>query len=176
MPTGRHPHPTRPDDGAAGFLVVPDPTAEALRLYAADLAEFGFVLNASRLWAHQPTSHTRLFELLEQAAGSAGLTAQQRAVLVAACASALGDAYCSFAWGSKLAAEAGPDVAAAVLQGGEAGLDPTEAALARWARHVAAMPNATTADDVRRCGTSGTTTPRSWPSRRSSPSASPSPP
>ncbi len=60
----------------------------------------------------------------------------------------MGDAYCSLAWGGKLAQEAGADVAASVLLGDDEALDPVERALARWARQVARDPNATTAADV----------------------------
>ena len=76
------------------------------------------------------------------------LTFAQRSVLVTAAASALGDSYCSLAWGKKLADAAGPDVAAAVIRGGDDGLDAPEQALARWARLVATDPNAIDADDV----------------------------
>ncbi len=65
-----------------------------------------------------------------------------------AAASALGDSYCTLAWGKKLADAAGPDVAAAVIRGGTDGLDEPGQALARWARLVATDPNAVDADDV----------------------------
>jgi SAM-dependent methyltransferase/alkylhydroperoxidase family enzyme len=132
----------------AGFLEVPGPSAEVERLYAEDLEDLGYVMNASKLWAHQPAAHAGLFDLLGQAARAASLTFRQRGILVAACASALGDSYCSLAWGKKLAGEAGPDVAAGVLRGDDAGLEPAERALARWARKVARDPNGTSAADV----------------------------
>jgi alkylhydroperoxidase family enzyme len=69
-------------------------------------------------------------------------------VLVTAAASALGDSYCSMAWGKKLAAAAGPDVAAGVIRGGADGLDLADQALARWARLVATGPSAISAEDV----------------------------
>jgi SAM-dependent methyltransferase/alkylhydroperoxidase family enzyme len=131
-----------------GFLEVPEPSGEIERLYAEDLEDVGYVMNASRLWAHQPAAHTGLFDLLGQAARAGALTFRQRGILVAACASALGDSYCSLAWGKKLAGEAGPDAAAGVLRGDDGGLDPTERALARWARKVARDPNGTSAADV----------------------------
>ena len=67
---------------------------------------------------------------------------------MSAAASTLGDSYCSLAWGARLATEVGDDTAAAVLTGDDTGLDPTEQALARWARAVARDPNGTTAGDV----------------------------
>jgi SAM-dependent methyltransferase/alkylhydroperoxidase family enzyme len=132
----------------AGFLEVPAPSAEVERLYAADLEDFGYVMNASKLWAHQPAAHAGLFDLLGQAVRAASLTFRQRGILVAACSSALGDSYCSLAWGNKLAGEAGPAVAAGVLRGDDEGLDPKERALARWARKVSRDPNGTGAADV----------------------------
>jgi alkylhydroperoxidase family enzyme len=105
-------------------------------------------MNASKLWAHQPAAHAGLFDLLGQAVRAASLTFRQRGILVAACASALGDSYCSLAWGNKLAGEAGPAVAAGVLRGDDEGLDPKERALARWARKVSRDPNGTGAADV----------------------------
>ncbi len=76
------------------------------------------------------------------------MTLRQRAVLVTAAASTLGDSYCSLAWGKKLAAEVGSDVAASVIRGEDKGLDPPEQMLAQWARRVATDPNTIVADDV----------------------------
>jgi alkylhydroperoxidase family enzyme len=113
-----------------------------------DLVQSGFVMNLSRVWAHQPPLHKGLFELMDQAARAASLTFRQRAVLVVACAATLDDAYCSLAWGKKLAGVAGADVAAAVLRGDDEPLDATERALARWARAMTRDPNATGPGDV----------------------------
>ena len=65
-----------------------------------------------------------------------------------AAASAFGDSYCSLAWGSKLAENADPGLAAAVVDGTDEGLSESEAALARWARRVTRDPNGTTQPDV----------------------------
>jgi SAM-dependent methyltransferase/alkylhydroperoxidase family enzyme len=131
-----------------GFLEVPPPTADVDRLYAEDVDEVGYVMNASKLWAHHPAAHDGLFDLLGQAARTAALTFRQRGILVAACASSLGDSYCSLAWGNRLAGAAGVDVAAGVLRGDDGGLDPAEQALARWARRVTRDPSGTSAGDV----------------------------
>jgi alkylhydroperoxidase family enzyme len=72
----------------------------------------------------------------------------QRAVLVTAAASALGDSYCALAWGKKLAAESGSDVAVAVIRGQDEGLDTAVQALAQWARAVATDPNGIEAADL----------------------------
>ena len=131
-----------------GFLAAPEPSAEAQRHYDDDVEEIGYVMNVSKLWAHQPTAQDGLFDLLGQAARRASLTVRQRGILVAACASTLGDAYCSLAWGKKLADEAGADVAAGVLRGDDERLDVSERALARWARRITRDPNGTEAGDV----------------------------
>ncbi|MEP7088849.1 MAG: hypothetical protein ABI776_01980 [Nocardioidaceae bacterium] len=113
------------------------------------------MMNASRLWAHQPESFEALFALMGQAARGGALSFRQRGILVAACASAMGDSYCALAWGSKLAQAAGADLAGAVLRGGDEGLDGSERALATWARAVARDPNGIRAADVSRLGEAG---------------------
>jgi len=65
-----------------------------------------------------------------------------------AAASALGDSYCSLAWGGKLGQASDPAVAAGVLTGSDTGLTDQEKALAGWARKVARDPNATTPADI----------------------------
>jgi SAM-dependent methyltransferase/alkylhydroperoxidase family enzyme len=131
-----------------GFLDVPETSAAVQRLYDEDLDELGYVMNASRLWAHQPAAQHGLFDLLGQAVRAGSLTFRRRGILVAACASALGDSYCSLAWGKKLAGEASADLAAGVLRGDDHQLDPSERALARWARQITRDPNGTGVHDV----------------------------
>jgi alkylhydroperoxidase family enzyme len=133
---------------STGFLATPEPTAEVQSLYDADVEQVGYVMNLSRLWAHQPIMHSGLFDLIGRAARAAGLTFRQRGILILACASAAGDAYCSLAWGKKLADVADADVAASVLRGDDDGLDLRERALARWARKIARHANTTEAHDV----------------------------
>jgi alkylhydroperoxidase/carboxymuconolactone decarboxylase family protein YurZ len=87
-------------------------------------------------------------DLMGQATDAASLTFRQRALLVTAAASALGDSYCSLSWGKKLAAEAGPELAATVIRGADDGLDARERALVGWARSVATDPNAIDAGEV----------------------------
>jgi hypothetical protein len=79
---------------------------------------------------------------------SGELTLRQRSILVSATASTLGDSYCSLAWGTRLAGEAGAEVAGGVLRGDDTRLEPAERTLAAWARAVARNPNGTTEDDV----------------------------
>lgn len=131
-----------------GFLSAPPETPEARRLFDDDLKGVGYVMNVSRLWAHLPHALDGLSDLLGEATKAASLTHRQRAVLVTAAASSLGDAYCSLAWGKKLAEASSPEVAATVIEGGSEGLADDEQALAQWARRVARDPNAITEADV----------------------------
>jgi alkylhydroperoxidase family enzyme len=130
------------------FLRPAAPSPQADELFADDVADFGFVFDASRMWAHQPWVHQELFGLLGRVSDAAGLTLRTRGVLVLAVASALGDAYCSYAWGVTLTAEAGEALPVGVLTCDDSALTPAERVLARWARHVVRDPNGTTAQDV----------------------------
>jgi hypothetical protein len=86
-------------------------------LYDDDLAGDGYIWSLSRLRAHQPETLKRLFELMSQAFTPSGLTFRQRGILVTAAASALGDSYCSLAWGGKLGTASDAATAAGVLNG-----------------------------------------------------------
>jgi hypothetical protein len=119
------------------FLAFPVPDAAGQRLFDDDVADLGYVMNGTRLWAYQPGLASELFDLMDQMAAAAGLSPRQRAILVAAGASAFGDACCSLAWGNKLAAASDVDTAAGVLQGDDGGLTDAERTLAGWARLVA---------------------------------------
>jgi len=130
------------------FLQEPPVSSQVQALYDEDLADGGYVWNVSRLWAHQPDTLRRLFELMSQAFTPSGLTFRQRGILVTAAASALGDSYCSLAWGGKLGTASDAAVAAGVLNGSDTGLTDQEKAMAAWARKVAADPNATTPADI----------------------------
>jgi uncharacterized peroxidase-related enzyme len=137
------------------FLEEPPVSPSVQALYDEDLADGGFVWNVSRLWAHQPDTVNRLFELMSQAFAPSGLSFRQRGILVTAAASALGDSYCSLAWGGKLGKAADAAVAAGVLSGSDAGLTDQEKAMAAWARKVARDPNATTPADIQALRDSG---------------------
>jgi uncharacterized peroxidase-related enzyme len=130
------------------FLNEPSSTPAARAMYEEDLADDGFVWNLTRLWAHQPDVHRRLYDLLGDAFARSGLAYRQRAILISATASTLGDSYCSLAWGGRLASETDADTAARVLGGDDERLTAQESALAAWARQVAGDPNATTPSDV----------------------------
>jgi SAM-dependent methyltransferase/alkylhydroperoxidase family enzyme len=132
----------------AGFLAAPPETPATRRLFDEDLAGMGYVMNSSRLWAHHPLALRALSDLLEETTRAGSLSFRQRAVLVASAAAALGDSYCSLAWGKKLAEASSPEVAAAVIDGGTEGLEDDEKVLASWARQVVRDPNAITSDEV----------------------------
>jgi len=100
-----------------GFLRIPEVTAEAQQSFDEDIAELGYVMNVSRLWSYQPATATGLFDLVRQAIAVDRLSVRQRAILVAACASAFGDSYCALVWGSRLAQRSDADTAAGVLRG-----------------------------------------------------------
>jgi hypothetical protein len=107
------------------------------------------------LWAHQPETLKGLYQLMSRAFKPSGLNFRQRGILVTAAFSALGDSYCSLAWGGKLGK--GPDaaVAAGILSGSDTGLTDQEKAMAAWARKVAKDPNATTPADIQALRDSG---------------------
>ena len=130
------------------FLDAAPGSPGAQRMYDGDVADRGYVMNLSTVWAHHPEAHEALVAMLGEVAQRGGLSMRERGILVSACASTLGDSYCSLAWGARLAQEAGADVAAGVLTGSDEGLTDAERALASWARSVTADPNAITADDV----------------------------
>jgi alkylhydroperoxidase family enzyme len=133
---------------ATGFLTIPEPTAAARRLFDNDVADVGYIMNASRMWAYQPATLDGLFDLMREVASACGLDIRQRGILVTACASALGDSYCSLAWGQRLAEATDAESAAGVLRGDDSRLTTSERAMAHWARRVARDPNRTCAADV----------------------------
>ena len=149
----RKPQPARIDSHerrvAPSFLGDAPPSPEAQRLLDDDLQGVGYVMNFSKLWAHDPAALDALSALLGHVVDAGSLSFRQRCVLVTAGASALGDSYCSLVWGNKLASAAGAEVAEGLLRGDDEALDDADRALARWARHLARDPSATTADDVK---------------------------
>jgi uncharacterized peroxidase-related enzyme len=130
------------------FLAEPETTAAVQAMFDEDMADMGFVMNVSRLWAYQPAMTDHLFDLMSEAFRASGLSFRDRGLLVTATASTLGDSYCSLAWGYKLGAVDSGAAAAAVLNGDDTGLTAEEQAIVAWARKVVSDPNATTAADV----------------------------
>jgi alkylhydroperoxidase family enzyme len=130
------------------FLADPPSTPESEAMLAGDLQDPGFVMNLTRLWSVDPSMLAMMRQLMGAASDLAGLGMREKGILVTAAASTLGDSYCSFAWGGKLAAEADAPTAASVLRGEDQGLTAAEHEMAQWARAVAADPSSTTADQV----------------------------
>jgi uncharacterized peroxidase-related enzyme len=129
-------------------------------IYDEDVKQTGYVWNVSQLWAYQPDTMEALFKLMSQAFKPSGLDFRQRGILVTAAASALGDSYCSLAWGGKLSGASDPTVAAGVLTGTDTGLTEQEKAMAAWARKIVKDPNATTPADVEELHDAGLTDPQ----------------
>lgn len=134
---------------AAAFLPEPEPSDAVERMYAGDRADPGYVMNLTRVWAHAPEVDAAWTAFATAAATAAGLGFRDKGIVVSALASELGDAYCSLAWGARLAKAADPDTARAVLGADDAApLDERERLLASWARRLVRDPNGTTAADV----------------------------
>jgi alkylhydroperoxidase family enzyme len=141
----------------AGFLDQPPLTSQAQALFDDDLKESGYVWNGSRLWAYQPETVEHLFDLMSQAFKPSGLEFRQRAILVAAAASVLGDSCCSLAWGGKLSGASNPNLAAGVLSGTDTELTAQEKTMTHWARKIVKDPNSTTPADVQELRDAGLT-------------------
>jgi uncharacterized peroxidase-related enzyme len=93
--------------------------------------------------------------LREDLLTGSSLSPREVAVMVAATAATLGDAYCALAWGERLAALSDDETAAAVLEGRRPQLSERESALADWSRRVVHDPNATSEADVARLRAAG---------------------
>ena len=132
----------------AGFLADPPVDEQVDRMYASDRDGQGYVANLTRVWAHSPETLGVLSYALKLATDLSGLDPVERNLVVTAAASSLGDAYCSFAFGSKLAGSVGPEITASIVLGDDARLTERGRLLTSWARQVADDPNGTTAEQV----------------------------
>ncbi len=117
-------------------------------LFEQDVADYGYVMNLTRLWAHAPAVKTGWNEVIKTATRAGELSVRQRGILVSATAATLGDSYCSIAWGRKLAAEIDAETAASVLLAEDGDLTESEQIMARWARKVVSDPNSTDQADI----------------------------
>jgi uncharacterized peroxidase-related enzyme len=131
------------------FLHLPPANETVAALYERASAEDGYVANLTKLWAWRPDVLESFTELRKLLVTHSTLSDRERAVLVCATASSVGDAYCALAWGTRLAQQADPATAAEILQITDVhGITARERALLRWARQLVRDPNGTTADDV----------------------------
>jgi uncharacterized peroxidase-related enzyme len=133
------------------FLKTPPEDSATAALYKEDLDGDGYVMNLTRLWAWRPDVAKAFVDLRKMLMAGSSLSVRERAVIVCATASTLGDSYCGLAWGKRLADATDPATAAAVLGSGDPpALNAREKALLAWAREVVRSPNATKAADVER--------------------------
>lgn len=138
------------------FLHAAASTPEAERMFQSDLADDGFVMNLTRLWAWRPDIAEQFGAVRRNLTASSGLQKREVALVACAAASTLGDAYCALSFGTRFAAAAGADAAAAVIEGAvPADLTVGEKALLEWTRKVVKDPNATTQADVDRLRAAG---------------------
>jgi len=139
------------------FLSLPT-GSEASAYLEKERKATGYVMNLERAWAWRPDVAEAFVALRKQLIDASGLTPREVALLVCSTARTLGDSYCAFAWGSRLAALAGPALAADILRGADAdSLSARERALKGWAEQVVRDPNGATAthvDDLRKAGLS----------------------
>jgi uncharacterized peroxidase-related enzyme len=130
------------------FLETPA-TPEGVAYLEKERAQSGYVGNLARAWAWRPDLVDAFAALRKQLIDGATFSPREIALLVCASASALGDSYCSLAWGARLAKLADASLAARVLQGADAPkLSVREAALRLWAGQVVADPNVIQSSDV----------------------------
>ena len=84
------------------FLSQPS-TPDAVAYLEQDKAAMGYVMNLERAWAWRPDIAQSFNALRKQLTDQSALTAREIALLVRSTARALGDSYCSLAWGAHLA-------------------------------------------------------------------------
>lgn len=130
------------------FLEEPPPTDLSAQLYQQDRDAGGYVDNLTRLWSWRPDAMVSFYQARAVMLAELALPPSEIAVINAAAASARRNSYCALAWGTTLAGRVDADTAARVLTGSTDDLDERTAALAGWARKVAANPTSTTPADV----------------------------
>jgi uncharacterized peroxidase-related enzyme len=131
------------------MFISPADSAAAARVYEAEAAADGYVMNATRLWAWRPDVMQAFIELRSRLRTGSTLTTRDFEVLVCATAAALGDSYCALAFGQRFAGRTGASAAAALLSDQpHPDLTARDRVLAGWARRVARDPNATRAEDA----------------------------
>jgi uncharacterized peroxidase-related enzyme len=130
------------------FIAAPS-SADAIAFMEKERESTGYLMNLERAWAWRPDVADAFAALRKQLIDRSRLTPREVALLVCATERALGDSYCSLAWGSRLAKLGEPALAADVLRGVDApALDARERALRRWAEQVTRAPNDARAEQV----------------------------
>src|SRR5262245_6258794 len=130
------------------FLNEPN-TAEAEAYFEKERAGDGFLMNFTRAWAWRPDVADAFSLLRRELIAHTSLTPREIALLTCATARVLGDAYCSLAWGKKLAGLRGAAAVVDVLRGDDPqDSTPRELALRKWAEQVVRDPNGASATQV----------------------------
>lgn len=126
------------------------PADETVRaLFAEGESEDGYVANYLRLWAWRPDVHIAFTKARELLGSTALLSEREIAILNSTTASRIGDAYCSIAWGTKLAGVTDTATAAALLRSDDTpALSARERTLVEWASKVVEDPNGTSREDI----------------------------
>lgn len=148
------------------FFEEPAPSAAQQRLYAADVADHGYVWDLTRAWAHQPDAKEQLMALFASTADAEGLTPRDKAVIVIAQAAAIGDPSCAVAWGKRLTDWIDPQTAIAASTDDQELFSERERALADWARTVARSPDTAVRKASSFYATQGLRSPDRCPDRR----------
>lgn len=131
------------------FISQAPMTDDVRRIHADGVASQGFLMNLTHVWAWRPDVYEGFAQLRNQLTSNSTLSKRELAVIVSATASALGDSYCALAWGTTLAKQSQPEVAAAVIRNTEdEAMTARDRALAAWARTVAKNPVGAQAADV----------------------------
>jgi uncharacterized peroxidase-related enzyme len=137
------------------FLNEPS-TAEAAAHLEKDRAETGYVMNFEQAWAWRPDVAQGFALLRRQLIEGTALKPSEIALLACTTARALGDSYCSLAWGTKLAGMRGAALVAEVLRGvNPATATVREIALRQWAEQVVRDPNGASAMQVEQLRAAG---------------------
>jgi len=142
-------------EASFSFLAAPAESPSVEAVFQASRESDGYVPNYVRVWCWRPEILEAFAKLRAAVLADSTLSEREVAAMVAATASALGDSYCSLAWGEKLAAVSDDKTAASVIRGEDAGLSRREAALARWSRTLVDDPNGTTGADLDRLRAAG---------------------
>ena len=124
-------------------------TDDVRRIHADGVASQGFLMTLTHVWAWRPDVYEGFAQLRNQLTSNSTLSKRELAVIVSATASAQGDSYCALAWGTTLAKQSQPELAAAVIRNTEdEAMTTRDRALAAWARKVAKNPVGAQAADV----------------------------
>jgi hypothetical protein len=104
------------------FLHEPPVSPSVQALYDEDLADDGYIWSLSRLWAHQPDTLKRLFELMSQAFTPSGLSLRH-GVLNGSDAGLTDQEKAMAAWARKVATDPNANTPADIQALRDSGLD-----------------------------------------------------